>query len=88
MDVPVFEMGTGADPVDIAREGLRFAEREGYDSIIVDTAGRLQVDPLRAFMQTLLPYIRVASPQEQLQHRQIAAHTNLGTMHLRNKSSS
>ena len=60
-------MGTGANPVDIAREGLKFAEREGYDSIIVDTAGRLQVDPIRACMQTLLPYIQIASHQEQLQ---------------------
>ncbi len=55
VDVPVFEMGTEANPVDIAREGLKFAEREGYDSIIVDTAGRLQVGPTRVFRRVCEP---------------------------------
>ena len=41
--VPVFEMGTGAKPADIARAGLAKARAEEYDAVIVDTAGRLQV---------------------------------------------
>ncbi|MBQ4050903.1 MAG: signal recognition particle protein [Oscillospiraceae bacterium] len=39
----VFEMGQG-DPVQIAREGLRFAKDHGHDLVIVDTAGRLHID--------------------------------------------
>ncbi len=33
-----------ADPVDICREGLKVAEREGFDTVIFDTAGRLHID--------------------------------------------
>ena len=43
ISVPVFEMGTSAKPADIARAGLAAARAEGYDAVIVDTAGRLQV---------------------------------------------
>ncbi|MBR6791351.1 MAG: signal recognition particle protein [Oscillospiraceae bacterium] len=39
----VFEMGQG-DPVQIAKEGLRFAKDHGHDLVIVDTAGRLHID--------------------------------------------
>ncbi|MBI1388647.1 MAG: signal recognition particle protein [bacterium] len=42
--VPVFQMGTEADPVDIAREGARKARKEGLDTVILDTAGRLHID--------------------------------------------
>ena len=44
IDVPVFEMGTDADPVEIARQGVAKARELGVDTVIVDTAGRLQVD--------------------------------------------
>ena len=43
IDVPVFEMGTGANPVDIARAGVVEAKKRKVDVVIVDTAGRLQV---------------------------------------------
>ena len=43
IDVPVFEMGTSASPVEIARRGVEEAKRLGVDAVIVDTAGRLQV---------------------------------------------
>ena len=39
----VFEKGQG-DPVEIAKEGLRYARDHGYDLVIVDTAGRLHID--------------------------------------------
>jgi len=45
INVPVFELGTEANPVDIARQGLERARAEGVDTVIVDTAGRLQIDP-------------------------------------------
>ena len=34
----------GANPVQICLQGLKFAGREGYDTIIFDTAGRLHID--------------------------------------------
>lgn len=45
IDVPVFELGTQANPVDIARQGVEQARAMGVDTVIVDTAGRLQIDP-------------------------------------------
>jgi signal recognition particle subunit SRP54 len=44
VDVPVFELGTGVNPVEIAKQGVAKARAEGYDAVIVDTAGRLQID--------------------------------------------
>ncbi|MCY7335797.1 MAG: signal recognition particle protein, partial [Chamaesiphon sp.] len=44
IDVPVFEMGTDANPVEIARQGIAKARELGVDVVIVDTAGRLQID--------------------------------------------
>ena len=41
--VPVFEMGQ-IDPRKIAREGIRHARDYGNDIVILDTAGRLQID--------------------------------------------
>lgn len=44
IDVPVFELGKDADPVEIARQGVERARVEGVDTVIIDTAGRLQID--------------------------------------------
>ena len=44
IDVPVFEMGTDTDPVEVARQGVAKAKELGVDTVIVDTAGRLQID--------------------------------------------
>lgn len=41
--VPVFEMGT-QNPVETAKEALKYAIKYGYDMVFVDTAGRLHVD--------------------------------------------
>jgi signal recognition particle subunit SRP54 len=41
--VPVFEKGQ-AKPLDIAHEAMDFAEREGYNVAILDTAGRLHIN--------------------------------------------
>ena len=43
LDIPVFEMGQG-DPVEIAREALRYARDHGHDLVLLDTAGRLHID--------------------------------------------
>ena len=43
IDLPVFEAGQG-DPVAIARDGVAEAKRLGISTVIIDTAGRLQID--------------------------------------------
>jgi signal recognition particle subunit SRP54 len=42
--VPVFDSTTEQSPVDIARLAVAQAETDGYDTVIIDTAGRLHVD--------------------------------------------
>jgi signal recognition particle subunit SRP54 len=42
IDVPV--VSQGKDAVKVAKSGLKHAQREGFDVVIVDTAGRLHVD--------------------------------------------
>ena len=39
----VFEKGQG-NPVKIAKEGVSYAKSYGFDTVIIDTAGRLQID--------------------------------------------
>lgn len=40
---PVFEKGQ-SDPVEIAKEAIALSKEQGYDYVILDTAGRLHVD--------------------------------------------
>ena len=61
VQTPVFTLD-GADPVRIAREGVAEADRKGYDVVILDTAGRLQID--QALMQELQRIKAAVSPQE------------------------
>lgn len=44
IDVQVFTLGTDADPVDIAVQAIEKAKAEGYDTVVVDTAGRQVID--------------------------------------------
>lgn len=44
INVPVFELGKDADPVEIARQGVEQAKADGINTVIIDTAGRLQID--------------------------------------------
>ncbi len=39
----VFEMGQ-ISPVKISKEGIEYAKKYGYDTVIIDTAGRLHID--------------------------------------------
>ncbi|MBQ8956853.1 MAG: signal recognition particle protein [Lachnospiraceae bacterium] len=48
---PVFEMGTDKSPVDIACAAVEEARKEHFDVVILDTAGRQQID--EALMQEL-----------------------------------
>ncbi len=62
--VPVFERGTNADPVEIARWGVESATQQGRDVVLVDTAGRLHVD--RELMDELVKIRGKVSPQHTL----------------------
>lgn len=42
--VEVFSLGSDANPVDIAKEAVAKAKAEGFDTVIVDTAGRQVID--------------------------------------------
>ncbi len=42
--VDFFNMGTNVDPVEVAKKAVKKATDEGYDVLILDTAGRLQID--------------------------------------------
>ncbi len=64
INVPVFEMGVDADPVEIARQGLAKAKELGVNTVIVDTAGRLQID--RDMMDELKRVKDAINPDEVL----------------------
>lgn len=58
--VEVFSMGTEVDPVDIAQAAVEKAKAEGFDTVLVDTAGRQVIDSnlmdeLRRIQQTVQP---------------------------------
>ena len=51
LGIDVFSMGTDHKPVEIAKEAIAYAEKNGHNVVILDTAGRLHVD--EAMMQEL-----------------------------------
>ncbi len=44
VDVPVYSEEEIKDPVKIAKEAINFAKLRGYNTVIIDTAGRLAID--------------------------------------------
>ena len=44
IDVPVFQMGDKISPVEIAKEGIKYARENSLNVVIIDTAGRLHID--------------------------------------------
>lgn len=57
----VFEKGQG-NPVKIAKQGIEYAKSYGFDTVIIDTAGRLQID--EELMQELEKIKAEVNPQE------------------------
>lgn len=57
----VFEMGQ-IDPVKIAKEGVQYALKNGYDTMIIDTAGRLHID--ETLMSELVNVKKAVNPTE------------------------
>ena len=62
LSIPVFEMGDRENPVKIAKEGIKFAVQKGYDTVFIDTAGRLQIDEV--LMKELEDIKRETQPTE------------------------
>ena len=63
LNIPVFEEGK-EKPIDILSHALTYAKNENYDTIIVDTAGRLHVD--EELMKELKDMQELVHPQETL----------------------
>lgn len=62
IEVPVFTIPGEQDPVKVARQALEKAKKEGFDVLIVDTAGRLHVD--EELMEQLEQVKKVLQPAE------------------------
>lgn len=62
LEIPVFEMGTKENPRTIVEKALRHADENGFDLVIVDTAGRLHVN--ETLMDELVDLKKLASPRE------------------------
>ncbi|MRR36197.1 signal recognition particle protein, partial [bacterium] len=62
LSVETFDSRVDQDPVDICREALRYASLNGFDTVILDTAGRLQIDEY--LMNELVRIKEVAEPRE------------------------
>ena len=61
VNTEVFEMGQ-ISPVKIAKEGVAYALKNGFDTVIIDTAGRLHID--EALMKELVDVKAAVSPAE------------------------
>ncbi|XP_031504744.1 signal recognition particle 54 kDa protein, chloroplastic [Nymphaea colorata] len=64
VDVPVYTAGTEIKPSEIARQGLEEAKKRNVDVVIVDTAGRLQID--KSMMDELKEVKQAVKPTEVL----------------------
>lgn len=64
IDIPVHTIEGSKEVLEIARSGVEKAKAEGFETVIVDTAGRLQIDT--DMMAELLLVERVLEPQEKL----------------------
>ncbi|MEY4360166.1 MAG: hypothetical protein RLZZ631_1652, partial [Cyanobacteriota bacterium] len=62
--VEVFSLGTDAKPEAIAAAGIEKAKAEGFDTVLVDTAGRLQID--ESMMEEMVRIREACSPDEVL----------------------
>jgi len=62
LDVEVYDSQPGHDPVDICSKARKYAELNGFDTIILDTAGRLHID--NELMGELQRIVAAVAPQE------------------------
>ncbi|MBQ6401321.1 MAG: signal recognition particle protein [Firmicutes bacterium] len=62
VDVPVFTMRESRDPSVIAKAAIAEAEKKGMNVLIIDTAGRLQID--EELMEELVQLKKTVKPHE------------------------
>lgn len=63
LSIPVYEEGKGS-PVEIAKNAISYAKENGYNYVLIDTAGRLQID--ENLMNELVNIQKEVMPQETL----------------------
>ena len=64
LSVPVYSEPPDSDPIDVSKHGLQEARDQGVDWVIVDTAGRLNIDD--DLMEQLSLIKKAVSPTESL----------------------
>ncbi len=64
LNVYVYQEGVNKKAWDIVANGLTYAKEHGYDTVIIDTAGRLHID--EDMMEELVKVKQVAKPDEVL----------------------
>ena len=62
INVDVFDAASSLNPQDITREAKRIADIKGYDTVLVDTAGRLHID--NELMEELKELKAILKPKE------------------------
>jgi len=62
LDVEVFDSSADQDPVDICRRALEYGQLNGFDTLILDTAGRLHIDT--ELMGELQRIVEAVAPAE------------------------
>lgn len=60
LEIEVYDSAADQDPVDICRQALEYARLNGFDTLILDTAGRLHIDSemmgeLKRIVETVMP---------------------------------
>jgi len=64
INIPTFSVDTMKDPVTICLEAKAFAAKNGFDTIIVDTAGRLHIN--EEMIEELVNQKKILNPKETL----------------------
>lgn len=62
IDTEVFTLGTETPAVETVRQGMEYAEKNGFDTVFIDTAGRLHID--EALMNELKDINELVHPND------------------------
>lgn len=62
LDIPVYDEGPNANPVQVCKNGVAQAQRDGLTTVILDTAGRLNIDEM--MMDEIKAIKKTVSPVE------------------------
>lgn len=60
LDVPLFQKGYARDPAAVAREAVKHGTENGFDCVLIDTAGRMQNN--ESLMRALAQLVSTNSP--------------------------